>query len=280
MNLLKAQNRIAELMSIFVAQVKGASAMGQTDINRVSETVLIPLFSEIFGYKKIRNLNFSERSNFPGIDLADDSARVAFQITATSTSEKVKETLQQFVHHQLFRRYDRLIVYIISEKQKSYVAGTFKQIVDNTFYFDSDKDILDYRDLLKNVAAFQIDKARKVQNILEANFADGKPSLFSEIEEKPTEKVHLNLIEIMFPDTLYVADLLTDNDAPRRSGSRKKAGIRSRKNSNKAREKVQAALAQLGLKFSLDWETHENKIITFHDLNDDNVPLSEVVDKV
>jgi hypothetical protein len=42
---------------------------------------------------------------------------------------------------------------------------------------------------------------------------------------------------------------------------------------------VQTALEQLGLKFSVDWETHENKIITFHDLNDDNLPLSEIVDK-
>lgn len=79
--------------------------MGRTDINRVSETLLIPLFSEIFGYKKLRNLNFSERSNFPGIELAVDSARVAFQITSTSTTEKVKDTLQQFVDHQLQRMF-------------------------------------------------------------------------------------------------------------------------------------------------------------------------------
>ena len=29
--------------------------MGQTDINTVSETVLIPLFAEIYGYKKLQN---------------------------------------------------------------------------------------------------------------------------------------------------------------------------------------------------------------------------------
>lgn len=282
MNLLKAQNRINELMSIFVAQVRGASAMGQTDINRVSETVLIPLFSEIFGYKKLRNLNFSERANFPGIDVADDSARVAFQITSTATNEKVKETLQQFVDHHLFKRYDRLIVYILTEKQRSYTADTFKQIVGNTFSFNPEKDVLDYRDLLNVIASFQIDKARMVQSIVEANFADGKPPLFPEGEEIPTEKVHLNLLEIMFPDMLYVADLITHEDEePSRgkSRSRKKVGLSSRKNTNKARERVHAALAQLGLRFSLDWETHENKIITFHDLNDENLPLSEIVDR-
>jgi SMEK domain len=279
MNLQKAQDRINELMSIFVSQVKGATAMGRTDINRVSETLLIPLFSEIFGYKKLGNLNFSERSNFPGIDLADDGARVAFQITSTSTSEKVKDTLQQFVDHQLFKRYDRLIVYILTDKQKSYPAYTLRQIVGNNFSFNPERDVLDYRDLLKTVGSFQIDKARTVQTILEANFADGKPPLFPVDGETLTEIVHLNLLEIMFPDTLYVADLITDEDPPKKSRLRKKVPYPSRKNVNKAREKVQAALEQLGLRFSLDWETHENKIITFHDLNDHNLPLSEIVDK-
>jgi SMEK domain len=279
MNLLKAQNRITELMSVFVAQVKGASALGQTDINRASETILIPLFSEIFGYKKLRNLNFSERSNFPGIDLADDSARVAFQITSTATSEKVRDTLQQFVDRQMFKRYSRLIVYILTERQKSYATDTFKQIVGNTFSFDPDKDILDYRALIHAIGSFQIDRARAVQNILEANFADVKAPLFPVNEETAAENVHLNLLQVVFPDTLYVADLLPDEVPRRKSRSRKKKGVEWKKSINKERGKVQTALEHLGLKFSVDWETHENKIITFHDLHDDTLPLSEIIDK-
>lgn len=279
MNLLKAQNRITELVSVFVAQVKGASALGQTDINRVSETVLIPLLSEIFGYKKLRNLNFSERSNFPSIDLADDSARVAFQVTSTTSSEKVKDTLHQFVDRQMFKRYSRLIIYILTEKQKTYTADTFKQIVGNTFSFDPDKDIWDYRTLLHIIASFQIDKARAVQNILESNFAHGKAPLFPADEKTATEKVHLNLFEVVFPDTLYVADLLPNEEPKRKSRSRKKKGFQSKKSANKEREKVQTALEHLGLKFSADWESHENKIITFHDLHDYTLPLSEIIDK-
>ena len=53
MNLLTVQNRINELMSKFVTQIKGATAMGRTDINRVSETILIPLFVELYGYNSI-----------------------------------------------------------------------------------------------------------------------------------------------------------------------------------------------------------------------------------
>jgi len=183
MNLQKAQDRINELMSIFVAQVKGSTAMGRTDINRVSETMLIPLFSEIFGIKKLRNLNFVESSNFPGIDIADDSARVAFQITSTATSEKVKDTLQTFVKHQLFKRYDKLMIYILTEKQKTYAERSLKQIAGNYFSFEPKRDILDYRNLLKKIAPFQINKVLRIQDILEANFANGAMPLFVQSDE-------------------------------------------------------------------------------------------------
>lgn len=280
MNLQKAQDRINELMSIFVSQVKGATAMGRTDINRVSETVLIPLFSSIFGFKKLRNLNFTESPNFPGIDLADDNARVAFQITSTSTSEKVKNTLQTFVEYQLYKRYDRLIIYILTEKQKSYAADTLKQTTNDTFSFQPERDILDYRDLLKTIAPFQLDKARIIQNILEANFAEGAPLLFIADEEAVTETVHLNLLEINFPDVLYMADFVDDRKGKRqRIKTRGKVGGHPKRYRNTPRERVQAALAELGLRFSLDWEVHENRIITFHDLNNEDLPLSAIIDK-
>jgi hypothetical protein len=70
--------------------------MGQTDINRVMEDVLIPIFRELFNCPNLRNLNTAEHSNYPGIDLGDDTARIAFQVTASSDSEKVKETLRKF----------------------------------------------------------------------------------------------------------------------------------------------------------------------------------------
>ena len=82
MNLLDIQNQIITFMAQFYAQVRGATYMGRTDFNRVSETILIPLLSKVYGYSHLRNLN-AEKDNFPSIDLGDDYARVAYQITAT-----------------------------------------------------------------------------------------------------------------------------------------------------------------------------------------------------
>ena len=84
MNSLEPVNRIEYLMSIFVTQVRNANAAGRTDINKNAETVLIPLFAEVYDYKNIKNVNITEGANYPGIDLGDESARVAFQITSNA----------------------------------------------------------------------------------------------------------------------------------------------------------------------------------------------------
>ena len=96
MNLEKSQNRIRELMSIFVAEIESARAMNRTDANLGSENVLIPLLSEIYDHSNLKNLNVSDGVNFPGIDLGDEETKTAYQITATSNNTKIKNTLKKF----------------------------------------------------------------------------------------------------------------------------------------------------------------------------------------
>ena len=161
-------------MSMFVTQVRGASAMGHTDINKDSETVLIPLFAEVYGYKSLRNLNTTERVNYPAIDLADDDARVAFQITSQKDLDKVKKTLRMFVDRELHEKYDTLFIYVLTEKQGSYSEDPCKEIVHGRFDFDPNRDILDYQDVLKKIGSFEIGKTGSIQEILEAYIGEGK----------------------------------------------------------------------------------------------------------
>jgi len=161
-------------MSRFVAQIEGATAMSRTDINRVAQTILIPLLAEVYGYTELKNLDSPEYPNYPAIDLGDETARVAFQVTSTSDSDKVKHTLEKFVENKFYENYDRLIIYILKKKQNSYSGSGYEEIIQDKFTFDKDKDIWDYRDILTEVANFQIDKARRVESILEANFGEGR----------------------------------------------------------------------------------------------------------
>lgn len=173
--ILELELRINVLMARFVIQVKGSSAMGRTDINLASENVLIPLFSQLYDLKHLKNLNTEEAANYPGVDLGDEEARVAFQITAESNSNKIKETLGMFVQHELYKKYDRLFVYILTEKQKSYSGNGFAAITSGThFTFNKDKDIIDYTDVLSMVGKLSVDEAVVIESLLEKNFGNDK----------------------------------------------------------------------------------------------------------
>jgi hypothetical protein len=274
MRLQQVQDRINELMSMFVTQVKGYTAMSRQDINRISETVLIPLFAEIYGYKNLQNLNYTEGPNYPGIDLGDKKARVAFQITATPSSDKVKDTLVKFVRHKLYTEYDHLIIYILKEKQNLY-AGSYDEIIQGRFSFDKNRDIRDYRDILTEVANFQIEKALIVQDILERNFGQRRVPQFGEVYVPQTETVYLNLLELTFPNTLYTADLDIDRKEVIRNSRRQKIRLLR---TSPPRKIAQAALKQAGIRFAVDWECHERLLITFHNLEDGTLPLARIID--
>ena len=172
MNSITIKNRIEVLVSRFVAEVKCAAATGKTDINLQSENLLRQLLLEVYGHKDLKNLNLSEGLNFPAIDLGDDEARIAYQITSTSDIQKIKNTLKKFVDHKLYERFDRLIIYILTEKQKTYRATGLEKIIKDSFSFDIENDVLDYRDLLKEISDFSLDKLHSVQEILEQQFGD------------------------------------------------------------------------------------------------------------
>ena len=171
MNSITIKNRIKQLISRFRYEVECSTATGTTDINVESENLLRQLFSVVYGHKDLKNLNLSEGLNFPAIDLGDDEARIAYQITSTTDIQKIKNTLKKFVNHKLYERFDRLIIYILTEKQKTYRATGLEKIKDS-FSFDIENDVLDYQDLLKEISDLPFDKLHRVEEILEQQFGD------------------------------------------------------------------------------------------------------------
>ena len=60
----------------------------------------------------------------------------------------------------------------MTEKQKTYQAKGLDEIIQGLFSFDIENDVLDYRDLLKKISDFPLDKLCSVQKILEQQFGD------------------------------------------------------------------------------------------------------------
>ena len=172
MNRHDSLNKIKTFLARFVAEVELSGAMYLQDINSVSEDILIQLFSEIFGHSDLKNLNWSEKANYPAIDLGDHNSRIAYQITSTSDSQKLKKTLIKFMDHKLYEKFDRLVFYILTRK-KSYSVD-FEEITQGKFTFEKNKDILDSKNLIKEIRELPDDKLSKVEELLEQQFGERK----------------------------------------------------------------------------------------------------------
>ncbi|MGC1377152.1 MAG: SMEK domain-containing protein [Anaerolineales bacterium] len=125
-NLQKSLDRMSSLMGWFVEKIRNDVDKGLFEINRLSEDILIPILSEVYEHTHLENPNKNDGENFPGIDLGDAVARVAFQITSGADGPKITDTLQKFVKYEHYKRFDHLIVYIITQKQRSYAGAGWK----------------------------------------------------------------------------------------------------------------------------------------------------------
>jgi hypothetical protein len=165
MELEDLMTEAGRLLAQFSTEVKAAGALSHTDISTASDMFLVELFRETFGLKNLRNLN-AERANFPGLDLADDTAGVAFQVTAERDLGKILDTLKTSVAHGLHKRYPKIRVFVTSERQKRYKQATIDAATQGALAFDAASDILDYTDLLKLYKHYELDPLKRIVAIL------------------------------------------------------------------------------------------------------------------
>lgn len=215
--LLQLRSELSET----VLNAEGASAMGLYDLHTISEGLVLGLLRELWDLPNLRNLNAEERKHYPGIDLADDVRRVAIQVTATSTLDKVKDSIGTFLRHGLDSSYDTLLIYVLTHKQSSYSTRAINALTGERLNFDPDKHVLDFRDLLSKAATQDPNRVSNSLEILRSykrgtHTATSNSALFDPPAQ--VEVVEMNLVEIFFPSTLYVADLLSTVQVSQRSG--------------------------------------------------------------
>jgi hypothetical protein len=114
---------IRRLLAQFSLEVKGASAAGNIDISDEADMLLLELFRETFDLPNLRSLN-ADQANFPGLDLADDVAGRAFQITAEKDLNKILKTLRTTISRNLHAEYPKIQVYVTTERQTRYKQAT------------------------------------------------------------------------------------------------------------------------------------------------------------
>jgi hypothetical protein len=259
-------NEARDLLTLFVTRVKAAAALGHTDINVISENVLLELFRIVFSLPGLRNVN-QERKNFPGLDLADDATGIAFQVTATPGLAKVRETLQTVLQAGLQVKYPHVRVYVITEKQASYSQSSIDTVTQGQLVFDASADVLDYRDVLRLCGALSLADLEKAVEVLRVQFPQTglDPQTRRAVLYLPTgvESVELNLVPIWFPETLYVVDFVEPR--PETTLGEDKGRRRRRRKPDNPRRAVAKHIIERGFEVPEDFEINSNRIISFHD---------------
>lgn len=106
-------------------------------------------------------------------------------------------------------------------------------------------------------------------------------SLKAEITKKQneyfnrTEPVYSNLVQIQFPSHLYIADLDIDKKAVKQYNKERKRFIKK----PSLHDYAVSALYMNDISFPHDWIVWDGKVITFHDLQDDAVGLTKIIDR-
>ncbi|MCI0667691.1 MAG: SMEK domain-containing protein [Methylococcaceae bacterium] len=266
---LELQSEFRELISQLRHEVEAASAMQLYDSHRVGEQVICGLLRELYGYAGMRSLNV-EKSNFPGIDLADDTAHVAVQVTGTADLTKMKHTLETFVRHNLHQKYGRLIVYVLTTKQGSYSQSAIDTASDNQFSLHADRDIWDYRELCTKAAEASPKSLQAAINHLKAYLRGVPIGLANEDIDppmQPEEMLVANLQRVYFPSDLHIAQLNTEI-----MDRHKKV------RSSYLREAIRLFCKDNELSVPSGYVAHAGALITFMDLTDSGSPYRHLIE--
>lgn len=253
-------NEARDLLTLFITRIRGSTALRLTDINKISERFMVELFREVFDLPGLRDLN-EEKDNFEGLDLADDGRGTAFQVTAETNLQKVKDTLQTVIEAGLHTKYPKIRIYVLTEKQASRAQKSINDITQGRLHFDIKKDVLDYRDVLRICGTLDLARLERVVSILK-NHLEDRPAVaaptYSSGLSSGLEPVELNLVPISFPDTVYLADC---SGSPQSQVSR----LARKRRAMSPRHNVVQDIMRRGLDAPEDFEIHGNRLITFHD---------------
>lgn len=157
-------------------QVEHLNSLNLQDDNVHAENFFRDLLNLSLG-RDLKNINIVER-NARAIDLGDERARIAIQVTSTSDIGKIKHTHAGFVKGNLDTKYDRLVVLIIGEK-KAYRESTLGG--DGVFEMSLEGDVWGIPELLREIGDLELADLEKCRDFLRAELSIAEPHTANEV---------------------------------------------------------------------------------------------------
>ncbi len=132
----------------------------------------MPKFSRTIVNCNLENVNYVEGKTYPSIDLRDKYNKIDIQVTSTSDFEKIKYTLSKFIEKNIHKEFDKIYVFIITNKKSKYDQNKIDAILKGKFIFKVD-NIIDGSDIYKELnSQNNLKKINIVGQFLEEQFAD------------------------------------------------------------------------------------------------------------
>lgn len=153
-------NYIEEKLNVLSYRIKSRSKINLLDLNIYSETFFAELMNRLLGYE-LENIN-AIKQNTEGIDLVDNKNRVIVQVSATSSKQKIENSLAK----KIFEDYSGFGFKFIA------ISGDADKLRAQTFVnpykviFAPLNDIYDIKSLLNIVLNMQISVQRGLYEFL------------------------------------------------------------------------------------------------------------------
>lgn len=151
---------ISEELAKLEIQLRNLNSQNLCDLNIFCENLIGDLLNITFGYK-LKNTNI-RTANYPSLDLVDDNNRISVQISSDKSKTKIQKTLSLFSENHFYKKYDRLIFFVLGEKQKTYLNIDIPENIS----FDLNNNILDFKNLLKFISYLSLDKIERILKLL------------------------------------------------------------------------------------------------------------------
>ena len=182
---------ITRWLSVLCNEVVLRNSLNLQDINVVAENFYRDLLNLLYDYN-LKNANH-EKQNVASIDLVDDKKRLAIQVTSDNSSTKVRNTIHGFNEGSLYKKYDRLIVLVITVKL-DFPKTKFKNV--GNVLFSKEHDIIDVASILKDIADLKLEKLQIIEEFIVNQIAQKAP--FHKRNKESTEvETIMKLIEYL-----------------------------------------------------------------------------------
>lgn len=160
MNRSKYFEYIEEKIDILAYRIQTKGKLNILNLHLHSENFYLHFFNLLYGYELI-NLN-SNTQNVEAIDLIDHKNNIIFQVSATSTKQKIESTLAK----DIFKKYKNYTFKFISISLDATDLRTKTFLNPHSVIFDPKNDIFDIKTILNYILAEKIKSQRELYEFI------------------------------------------------------------------------------------------------------------------